>query len=376
MASSVNLYYYATSRPSSSAVACPDWNSQKGAPVNQIQQVPYIPTIWKITYEIQELTFYILNWLLTLYTGSAQNTGLINATTQAANANPSVYIPSYRDMNMDTLNSMRYGFCLTPEPLNLQYCPEIPQYNSTSDDVLCSRVVSTNKQYNNSMDSTNKVRCSLIYTELTDPKSDRYADASAMFHQYCLANPESYDCQCYARAQKSLYRQTKDALGGAAVNDVCWYKPCSYQTNIFVPPELLNAPASCPSACANVIIVDDVKGRVDVDNVSMNNDCFKAAKVETVSTPSTPSPDPSPIPTPTSDIDKKKDTSVSNPPSTEIVSSSSSATPTRQEEKKKIWLIVIIVLIATILLVMFIGWWLAWWRQRGADQTTTVIAIH
>lgn len=367
MASSVDLYYYATSQPLSSAVACPDWNSQKGAPVSAIQQVPYVPTIWKITYQIQELTFYILNWLLTMYTSSAQITGLINAVTQATNVNRSVYIPSYRDLNMDTLNSLRYNFCFMPEPLNLQYCPEIPRYNSASDDIKCSRVVSTNRQYNNSMDSTNKVRCSLFYTELTDPTSDRYADASAMFRQYCMGNPDSYDCQCYARAQKNLYKQTKDAMGGVAVNDVCWYKPCSYQTNIFVPPELLNAPANCPSACANVIIVDDVKGRVNIDNVSMNNDCFQAANIQSINIPSTPNPATNAMET----------VSVSNTPSLKIISSFSSSVPISasvspseslvKKEAMKIGLIVLGGFLVIIVLLIIIGWF-AQRRQIGKNQ--------
>lgn len=287
---SIDFYYYATSTPQSSALACPNWNSQTGAPVTAIQQVPYVSTIWKVTYQIQELTYYVVNWFLTRYTSTSQLNSLISAVNQATSANPSVYIPSYRDLNIDTLNSLRYQFCFAPEPLNEQYCPEIPNYNSTSENVRCSRIVSTNQQYNNSMDASNKVRCSQLYTELTDPKNDRYSDTSAVFRQYCSRYPESYDCQCFARAGNNLYQQTKDALGGAAVNDVCWYKPCSFQTNIFVPSELLNAPASCPSACANVIIAADVKGKVDINNVSMNNTCFRAATIETVSSPTTIAP--------------------------------------------------------------------------------------
>lgn len=342
----IDLYYYSTTTPS--GLAIPDWNGQTGAPVSEITRTD-TTNVWMITYQIQELSYYVLNTLLQMY---VKNTSQIQQLI-AATSNATSYTISYRDRNMDTLNSLRYKFCFTPEPIAKQYCPDIPNYNSTSENVKCSRIISFNPQYNDGTNSNNNVQCSSLMTSLSDPQNANYDNMSALFRSYCNTNPDSYDCQCFVRSRNELYQQTKDALGGGAVNDVCWYKPCSYQTNIFVPPELLNAPASCPSVCANVIIASNVAGNLNLNNVAMNNNCFKAAQIETVATsaPSNPA---------TAAATTMKSLKINN--NTFLPATSLSPSPTDPSIQKNINIIIIFIVIGVLVFFGLVGYL---WQKRS-----------
>lgn len=338
------LYYFSTSRPSGLDIPNSSTN-ELGATVLSIDPTS-TPNIWKILYRIPDpLTFTCLNGLLGMY---LKNTNQLAELLKIKN-------PDYYQMNIDELSSLKYQFCFFPETNPSRYCPFIQKFSSASPTVKCSRVLSTNPQINNMFNSRNYVQCANLDTSLIDRTNDHYASMSAAFKWYCDKNPDAYDCQCYNRNLDTLYRQAKSALGSAAVNDVCWYRPCAYQTNIYVPPELLNSNATCPSVCANVIIASEVKGKLTMDNVSMNNECFQAAKVDEVSPPST-----SPPPT------KKENNVVTTPfPSTTILPS---PTTTNQPNKKQMIIIISSVIGGIIICIVV---WYIFFRKKPSLQTNT-----
>lgn len=261
----VYFYFNSSSTPNLTTLSVPNQGNQIGVQATNSERIE--GNVWKITYNLPEpYTYYAVNSLLQKFAdpnNTAQNNAL-SATTLSMN---------YYQKNLDTCKDLRYTFCFTPETDPNLFCPTIPNYNSTSPTIVCSRVVSSNNQFNNANDSSNLVQCSQLSVPLwtSDPS------VTASFTQYCNKNTTSYDCQCYNRSKVSLYQTVKDSLADAAVADTCWYKPCMYQSNIYVPPELQATPKPCPSVCANVIVNADVKGGVNMQDISLVNVCFSDA---------------------------------------------------------------------------------------------------
>jgi hypothetical protein len=189
---------------------------------------------------------------------------------------------------------------------------------------------------------------------MIDPQNDRFTQVQDAFRQYCTEYPDSYDCQCFVREQDEVYRRSKDALGGAAVNDVCWYKPCAYQTNIFVPSQLSNVQVNCPSVCANVIIAADVGGSIDINNVSINNQCFQAAKIETINT-----------------SDPANPAIITNTPM--IVNPTTITTnPQKQQESQNI-ISIIVLCVVVFVLILFVIVIIGSRRSKSSDSIQTTV---
>lgn len=186
----------------------------------------------------------------------------------------------YTDANQDAFTQLRIDFCLQPETYPSYYCPFVADYNKLGETKACSRLYSTNNDFNNSSIS-NKVQCSGLTKHLDVRDTDEAMKAAVQngYKQFCKANPTMKECQCYNRATFTAYKDAVAALtsGGASIqsgNESCWYVPCQYQNNITVDPDIQQAYArvQCPNVCQNIVAAINVKTAVFSD-ISLSNDC-------------------------------------------------------------------------------------------------------
>lgn len=261
----VILYYYKSSSPTTSDLQVV--GSSSITFTNQ-GQVSTNTGIYNIQYTINYDSYNDVNNLIAKYTNvSSEFASKLSSNSTGTN---------YWQMNMNTLNSLRRKFCFQPAQYNYN-CPTIIRYTSTSDEKLCSRIIENKALYNDNNDPNNYIKCSQFISDLSGIPT---SEAAASFRQFCSENPNSWDCQCYVRNDVPIYQSLKSALtstdgtSGSGINDTCWYGPCAFQSNIFVPPDLLPQ-TYCPPVCANVIINEAVGGNINQQNIFMENQCFQ-----------------------------------------------------------------------------------------------------
>lgn len=186
----------------------------------------------------------------------------------------------YTASNQDVFTQLRIDFCVQPESFPNDFCPHIEDFNKLGEAKACSRLYSTNTDFNNS-NISNRVQCSNMtkYLDIRDTDETMKAAVQNGYKAFCKANPTMKECQCYNRAIFSTYKDAITALssGGTTLqsgNESCWYVPCIYRTNITVDPDIQKAydRVQCPNVCQNIVAAINVKTAVFSD-LSLSNDC-------------------------------------------------------------------------------------------------------
>ena len=217
-------------------------------------------SLWNVSYNKDDLISkpVRMNELYKIFCSSSQN---------------SIY-------NSTTFAQLKVDFCLQPESYPSYYCPnnigDFNNLNTTS----CSRLISTNPEFNNT-DLGNRMQCSELkrYLDIDSTNDDVKTVMQTGYRNFCSKYPTMKECQCYNRSLFDAYNNAKAILSSGTSlpsgNESCWYIPCQYQTNIQVDPSLQEAYArvQCPNVCQNIIAAVNVKN-VSLNNISMSNNCL------------------------------------------------------------------------------------------------------
>lgn len=182
--------------------------------------------------------------------------------------------------NLTTFLQLRLDFCIQAESYPSYYCPtNIVDYNNLNTNT-CSRLVSTNPDFNN-LELSNKIQCYGLkqYLDIDSTDETMKSVVQQGYRNFCYNNPTMKECQCYNRVNFEAYKNAISILSTDASmqsgNESCWYIPCQYKTNIQVDPDLQSAYGNvqCPNVCQNIIALVNNKN-VSLSDISLSNNCI------------------------------------------------------------------------------------------------------
>jgi len=195
--------------------------------------------------------------------------------------------PQDTTKNLTTFLQLRLDYCIQEESYPDLYCPNnIGDYNNLNTNT-CSRLVSTNSDFNNTQLS-NKIQCYGLKQYLDVGSTDETMKSVVQlgYKNFCSNNPTMKECQCYNRANFDAYKNAVSILSTDSSmksgNESCWYIPCQYKTNIQVDPDLQSAyeNVQCPNVCQNIIALVNNKN-VSLSDISLSNNCI-ASNVDSI----------------------------------------------------------------------------------------------